>query len=114
MISKNTFLKAREMLSEANQKCSRASTLQKEEDYSGVVEASQHCVELAIKSLFVLFGMEPPHTHNPGKDLDRIYQALEHSYLSDENSRKIFSSAFSRVKWLSYLMEKLHTEGMYG
>lgn len=116
MISKDAFVKFREMLSEASNKHGRANALLEKEDYSGAVEASQHCVELAIKSLFILFGLDPPYTHDPGKELDKIVRALEEagSETNNDSTRALNTFVFSRMKWLSSLMGRLHTEGMYG
>ena len=111
MISKVGYSKARAMAQEAGKKDGRALTLIKSGDYSGSVEASQHCVELAIKSLFVLFGLEPPRTHDPGKYLDKVIRELK-TIIPFEDER--IKQAYERLKYLSHLMERLHTEGMYG
>jgi len=110
-ISKADYSKARAMAQEAGKKHSRALTLVKSGDYSGAVEASQHCVELAIKSLFVLFGLGPPKTHDPWKQLDKVIRELR-TIIPFEDER--IKQAYERLKYLSHLMERLHMEGMYG
>jgi len=119
MISNETFIKARDMLDEAGIKHSRANVLFEKKDYSGAVEASQHSVEIAIKSLLLLFSIEPPKTHNPEEKLDKIIEIIESSRSpiigkEFDEGLNAFRNILARMKFLSNLMGRLHIDGMYG
>jgi len=110
--SKENFEKARIMFREGSSNSARSSRLLKMKDYSGSIEASQHAVELFIKSLFLLAGFEPPKTHDPGKNLDLILE----EFLKLNPS--VFSNApvdpIARLKLFSNKFSRLHVEAMYG
>lgn len=102
------------MLQDADKKFSRAILLSKKRDYCGAVEASQHCVEFAIKSLFMLMSLDPPKTHDPGKFINKVVEALKEKIHLDNGSFNKTMNPFYRLRYLSHLLERLHTEGMYG
>lgn len=110
--SLKSYNRAREMLQEADKKFGRAFMLSEKGDYCGAVEASQHCVEFAIKSLFILMGLDIPKIHDPGKFLNKVIEALKEKINLDND--QIMDPFFYRLRYLSHLLERLHTEGMYG
>jgi len=112
IITKVIFDEAVDRFHEAETRFSRSIILMKEKDFSGSVEASQHCLELAIKSLFILVGLEPPRTHDPGKQLDKVVTRIEE--LTKKQISLIDRVPFQRLKYLSHHFERLHIEGMYG
>ena len=109
-----SYNQAREMLQEADKKFGRALLLSKKGDYCGAVEASQHCVEFAIKSLFILMSLDPPRIHDPGKFINKVIEALKDKIHLDNGLSKETMDPFYRLRYLSHLLERLHTEGMYG
>ncbi|MHA2217667.1 MAG: HEPN domain-containing protein [Candidatus Hodarchaeales archaeon] len=116
MISEITFHKAQDMINEAAVCFRRSRTLLDKKDYSGAIEASQHCVELSIKSLFVLFDFNIPFIHDPGKRLDEIVQVFEEIYPTFSTVEDFiqFKQVLGRIKYTSSLMNRLHNEGLYG
>lgn len=110
--SKESFEKARLMFDEGTKHMGRASKLMRGKDYSGSIEASQHSVEFFIKSLFLVCGLQPPKTHDPGKNLDAIigeFQKLNPSVFA-----KAQVDPIGRLKYMSKKFSSLHVESMYG
>ena len=112
--SKQNYDKALEMLIEAGKKRKRAKILFDNADYSGVVETSQHSIELAIKSLFVLMGLDYSFTHDPGKELDKVVQQLKEIIPIDNSFESAITMIFRRLEYSSEVLSRFHTEGMYG
>lgn len=110
--SEENYEKARAHYRESSIKHTRAKRLLDLKDYSGSVEASQHTVEFCIKTFFVLAGLPIPKTHDPGSKLDIIFNEIKKI---DPNSLKDLKiDPFSRIKYLSNVMSRLHMDAMYG
>jgi hypothetical protein len=110
--TKESFEEARKMFSEGSRFFERATKLTKNKDFSGSIEASQHSVEFFIKSLFVLIGKKPPHTHDPGQDLDALFKAF--TDINPSAFSKAPMDPLGRLKYLSKIFSRLHVESMYG
>jgi HEPN domain-containing protein len=126
-ITRENVLQAQEVIQEAGKKRRRAIYLMDEGDHSGSVEASQHCVELAVKSLFIVSGLPYCRIHDPGRELDKVTKTLKEAFPliavipvdetekeSFDEARQAFREIFDRMKLLSRLMSTLHTDAMYG
>ena len=100
------------MFEEATRIFIRAQRLKDKLDHSGAAEASQHSTELAIKSLFKMVELDPPRDHDPGKYFDKVLKQFKK--LRDEDEDIIDGSIFTRLRFLSSLLQRLHSEGMYG
>ena len=109
---KRDFNDAKAMLDEAGLLFVRAWRLKNNKDYSGSVEASQHSGELSIKCLYKMVGLEHPKSHDPGKDLDKVLDQFKK--LRDDEEDIEEDTVFSRLQFLSNLLERFHNEGFYG
>lgn len=110
--TKENFEKARLMFVEGSKSSARASILLRGKDYSGSIESSQHSVELFIKSLFIVSGLRPPKTHDPGENIDVIIR--EFQKLNPLVFEKAQVDPIGRLKYLSKKFSSLHIESMYG
>lgn len=110
--SNENFEKARIHYREASRKHSRARKLFDLQDYAGCVESSQHAIEFYIKTLFVQSGNEIPHTHDPGHKIGSFLDEMK------KFNPNIFKDAvidpLTRIKYISHLVEDLHSIAMYG
>lgn len=111
--TKENFEKARLMFSEGSKFSARASKLLRGKDYSGSIEASQHSVEFFLKSLFILSGLQPPKTHDPGKHIDIIVREFQKK-INPSVFEKAQVDPIGRLKYLSKKFSGLHIESMYG
>lgn len=110
--SNKNFEKAKLMFVEGSKHSTRASTLKEGKDFSGSIEASQHAVEFFLKSLFVVSGLRPPKTHDPGAKMDIIVR--EFLKLNPTVFDKAQVDPIGRLKYLSNKFSSLHIESMYG
>jgi hypothetical protein len=110
--TKKSYESAQKMFNEGSKHFGRATKLTNEGDFSGSIEASQHAVEFFLKSLYLLVGKKPPMTHDPGKDLDFLF--IEFSKLNPSAFSKAPVDPLGRLKYLSKVFSRLHTESMYG
>jgi len=92
---------------EAQKAWSRACSLRDQYDYNGCIEAAQHCIELAVKALYVLVGLKYPKQHDPTVDLEEVIKRLEG--LPDYQKVSI-----ARAKWISKMWEWAHSTSIYG
>ncbi len=110
--TKENFEKARLMFTEGSKYSVRASKLLRGKDYSGSIEASQHSVEFFVKSLFIISGLRPPKTHDPGEHIDIIVR--EFQKINPSTFDKAQVDPIGRLKYLSKKFSSLHIESMYG
>jgi HEPN domain-containing protein len=101
-------------LEEAENLCSdahiaylRSQNLSKMFDYNGAIEAAQHCIELSVKALIRLVGLEYPKKHDPSAQLEEVIGRL--NGLEDYNKVSI-----ARAKWISTMWEWAHSTSIYG
>jgi len=106
------YRQAREMLGEAGKLYVRSWRLKRNNDFSGCVEASQHSGELAVKSLYKMVGLDPPKTHDPGRDLNKVLTRLKKLSENQEDFGDV--SLLIRLEFLSNILERFHNEGLYG
>lgn len=94
----------------AKKNLERAKSLAKQRDWSGSVEAAQHCIEISVKSLYLMVGVEYPETHDPATELKKVMEKLRdlRSY-SNYLWREI-----SRMRWICKMWEWIHTSSVYG
>jgi len=97
-------------LDAASKDLERAKTLTKQRDWSGSVEAAQHCIEISVKSLYLLVGLNYPEQHDPAVDLKKVMSRLRglrsyHNYLWME---------IARMRWICKMWEWIHTSSVYG
>jgi HEPN domain-containing protein len=82
-------------------------------DWHGAVEASQHCFELSLKSLWLMLGLTYRLIHNPAEDLDQVKERLFMLFPHLENDL-LFKSFETWVKKRGEYMAKLHETSFYG
>lgn len=97
---------AENLCSEAYKAYLRAGKLSKS-DYNCAIEAAQHCIELAVKSLYKLVGLEYPMKHDLGIQLENVIKRL--NGLQEHNKVTI-----ARAKWISKMWEWAHSTSIYG
>lgn len=78
-------------------------------DYNGSIEASQHCIELSIKALYALVGLNPPKKHDAAVELQKIIEKLEFP-----DSLVVLRDRLARMKWISKMWEWAHSTSVYG
>ena len=110
-------LKAAEgMIDEASQCLLRAEALAKGCDYSGAVEAAQHCIELSMKSLYRLVGLKPPRTHwerraknefGEEDPLEKVAERLD----GIEDYLKVW---LGKTSWIGRMWAWAHNTSLYG
>jgi len=115
MLCKEDYWRSMRKFEEAARVKRRVAVLIAEKDYGGSVQAAQHAVELAVKSLYNLVGLRPPHKHDPGKNMGRVVKRSKRVFpVREDNEYGSINALFERISFLSHIMERLHTEGMYG
>ena len=97
-------------LNAAKKDLERAKSLAKQRDWSGSVEAAQHCIEISVKSLYLMVGLQYPETHDPANELKKVMEKLRglRSYW-DYLWREI-----ARMRWICKMWEWIHTSSVYG
>lgn len=102
---------AQTLLDDAKHELERAKSLIEHSDWNGSIEASQHCIEHSIKSLFLVVGENFDPIHDPTGNLKKVMEKLQssnirlhHSYLLDD---------IARVRWIAKVWAKVHEESMY-
>jgi HEPN domain-containing protein len=102
-----TLEEAEKLCSEAYMAYFRSQKLSSVSDYNGAIEAAQHCIELSVKALFKLVGLEYPQKHDPSTKLEEVMERLDG--LEDYNKVSI-----ARAKWISKMWEWAHSTSIYG
>jgi len=108
------YNEATKWVTEATRCIARAAILRKYSptDYSGAIEALQHCFELSCKSRYLLVGEKYPFNHNPAKTIDKVSEKLFSLYpISDE---KLFKGFTNWMKDNGSYLAKLHHLVIYG
>ena len=103
------------MIDGASQCLMRAEGLAERCDYSGAVEAAQHCIELSMKSLYRLVGLKPPKTHwgQVKKDfgeedpLEKVAERLE----GIEEHQIVW---LGKTSWIGRMWAWAHNTSLYG
>jgi len=97
---------AENLCSEAFKMYLRSTSLGKT-DYNGAIEAAQHCIELSVKALYKIVGLEYPKKHDPATQLEDVIKRLNGLHYT-----QIVSIA--RAKWISKMWEWAHSTSIYG
>jgi HEPN domain-containing protein len=100
------YEEAENLCSEAYKVYFRSQNLS-ESDYNGAIEAAQHCIELSVKALIKLVGLEYHTKHDPSTQLEEVIARL--NGLSDYDKVSI-----ARAKWISTMWEWSHSTSIYG
>ncbi|MFH1773914.1 MAG: HEPN domain-containing protein [Methanobacteriota archaeon] len=100
---------AEELIDEARKVKGRAENLLKNLDCSGAVEASQHRIELSIKSLYKLVGLEYPVKHDAAIQLEKVL-----SELIFPNYWNFYREKIARIRWICKMWEFAHSTSIYG
>lgn len=106
LVRPGTFKSAEELCGEAQKAYLRSRKLSSS-DYNGAIEAAQHCIELAVKALYQIVGLEYPTKHDPGIQLENVIKRL--NGLPDYQKVSI-----ARAKWISKMWEWAHSTSIYG
>jgi len=109
------FSEADAEMADAHAAQSRARQLIGSGDYSGAIEAAQHCIEHAIKSMFRLVQLEPPRTHEAV--LDRKGQdAFVHVVrrLNFPEGYEYNRQQFLRLRWIAPMWSWANNTAVYG
>ena len=101
-----SFKRAEDLCGEAQKAYFRSRKLSSS-DYNGAIEAAQHCIELAVKALYQLVGLEYPTKHDPGIQLENVIKRLN----GLQNYQKV---SIARAKWISKMWEWAHSTSIYG
>ncbi len=108
---------AKNMLGDAWQSKSRAQQCIESHDFSGAMGAAQHSIELSIKSLYRLVGVEPPYTHDAsmirkdGKIEDRFAEVLDSL---DFGRFDYLIKDLCRCRWVAIMYAFANTTAVYG
>jgi HEPN domain-containing protein len=111
MIGEGNLKLSEDLLDDARKAKCRGHGLLNSRDYSGAVEAAQHCIELSIKAMYLLVNLNPPKTksHDAGVELEKVVRRFNiseaHSYLME---------SLARMKWISTMWAWAHSESIYG
>mgnify|MGYP001084756948 FL=1 len=110
-------LKAAEgMAEEASRLLARAERLAETSDYSGAIEAAQHSIELSVKSLYRLVGLEPPRTHlervpkKEHKEEDPLEMVAERL----EGIQEYLMIWLGKTSWIGRMWAWAHNTSLYG
>lgn len=116
-IKKSDFENSYKMITECEFLSRRAILLYSVEDFSGSLQAIQHLIEWALKSLFVLIGeyTKDVWTHDPGKHLDLFRKKFEILYQDNRiRSQRIFDVTIKKLESLSSKSYEYHNKSVYG
>lgn len=111
MTKEENLRRTEEILNEASRFEWRGRDLLKKCDYHGAVEAAQHCIELAIKTMYHLVGIHPPKpkSHDMGVALEHVVRRFDvtkaYSYLNED---------LARMRFISTMWAWAHSTSMYG
>jgi HEPN domain-containing protein len=84
-------------------------------DYSGAIEAAQHCIEHAIKSVYKLVGLKPPRTHEAVLDKkaqDTFVHVVRRLSFPDE--QQFLRQQFYRLRWIGPMWSWANNTAVYG
>ncbi len=116
-ITKSDFENSYEMITECEFLSRRAILLYGVGDFSGSLQAIQHLIEWALKSLFVLIGeyTKDVWTHDPGKHLYLFRKKFEILYQDNRiRSQRIFDVSIKKLESLSSKSYEYHNKTVYG
>lgn len=119
-VNKDNYLRSKKLIQEARIARERAMIIHlcsKLEtgyvDWQGAVEASQHCFELSLKSLWLMLGLTYHHTHNPAEDFDEVKERLFKLFPNVEDE-PLFKDFDRWIRKRGKYMAKLHNTAFYG
>jgi hypothetical protein len=116
-IKKSDFENAYEMITECEFLSRRAILLYGVEDFSGSLQAIQHLIEWALKSLVVLIGeyTKDVWTHDPGKYLYLFRKKFEILFQDDcLKFTSLFDKTIKKLELLSSKSCAYHNKAVYG
>lgn len=93
----------------------RARQLLESGDYSGSIEAAQHCIEHAIKSVYKLVNLEPPRTHEAVLDKggrDTFVYVVRR--LEFPNEHQFLRQQILRLRWIGPMWSWGNDTAVYG
>ena len=104
------FTQAEAEMADAYAAQQRGRQLLNSGDYSGVIEAAQHCIEHAIKSAYKLVDLDPPRTHEAvldkrGKDTF-VYVVRRLRFPNEQQ--------FLRLSWIGPMWSWGNNTAVYG
>jgi len=102
---------AQTLLDDAKHELNRAESLIEQRDWNGSIEASQHCIEHSIKSLFLVVGEKLDLSHDPTDNLKKVMEKLQSSNIRLHHFYLLVDIA--RVRWIAKIWAKVHEESMY-
>ena len=114
MITKKMYDEAQLWFRESTRCISRAVILKTHSptDFNGIIEALQHCFELACKSWYFLIGSNYPKNHDAAKYIDKVSKHIHSQYpIFDYKKMERF------LEWMkenSSYLAKLHQMVIYG
>jgi HEPN domain-containing protein len=119
-VNKDNYLRSKKLIIEAGVARERAMILHLCSklgtgyvDWQGAVEASQHCFELSLKSLWLMLGLTYHHTHNPANDFDEVKERLFKLFPNVEDE-PLFKDFDRWIRKRGEYMAKLHETSVYG
>lgn len=92
---------------EAERTLSRSKVLQERGDFGGALEAAQHAIELAVKSMLVRCDVHAPAKHDVSPSLEIIVKKLDGC--SERLRRNI-----GRSQWIMQMWEPANVVSVYG
>jgi len=109
------FAEADSEMADASAAQSRTWQLLGSGDYSGAIEAAQHCIEHAIKSVYKLVDLEAPRTHEAVLD-KKGQDAFVHvaRRLNFPNEQQFLRQQFLRLRWIGPMWSWANNTAVYG
>jgi len=98
-----------DLLNEARRAEWRSRELTESIDYNGAVEAAQHCIELSIKAMYQLVGLDPPKKHDAGTELEKVVRRLD-----IPQSYGYVKESLGRMRLISAMWAWAHNTSIYG
>jgi hypothetical protein len=104
------------MIDEASHLRTRAESLASQYDCSGAIEAAQHCIELSVKSLYRLVGLEPPRTHLERMSKKKFGEEnpLERAAERLEGMDEYLMIWLGKTSWIGRMWAWAHDTSLYG
>jgi HEPN domain-containing protein len=109
------FVEADAEMADASAAQTRVWRLLDSGDYSGAIEAAQHCIEHAIKSLYKLVGLDPPRTHDAvleKRGQDTFVHVARRLSFPDE--QQFLRQQFLRLRWIGPMWSWANNTAVYG
>lgn len=112
-VSKTKYFQGKELFNEATICRLRATNLiPYNYDIHGVIEALQHCFELSLKAIWLVYGLTYPNIHDAAKNIDKVTVRMK--LLFPHRDYASWGIISNWIKEQSSYMAELHHRTIYG